>query len=186
MYRARFGLLPLLFALFSLATSAQIPQTQNKQKVDEIIARHLAAEGGAARLQAQNTVRITGYADGPGFRAEFMEAKKRPNRLRRELRMSDSALVEAYDGEKGWQLVPGKSGAEPVEGSELKSLQEDVDFDGPLVDYQGKGNKVELVGKEKFAGADAYNLRVTLASGAVRNYYLNAESFLGMGLTGRN
>jgi len=153
--------------------------------VDQIIAKHLEAQGGAAKLKAQNTMRITGYAESPGFRAEFTEAKKRPNRLRRELHIAGSALVEAYDGERGWQVMPGKSTAEPMEGAELKSLQEDVDFDGPLVDYHNKGNKIELAGKEKFAGTDVYNLRATLSTGAVRNYYINAANFLGVGMAGR-
>src|SRR5262249_33784463 len=74
---------------------------------------------------------------------------------------------------------------EPVEGPDLKSLQEDVDFDGPLVDYRNKGNKIELVGKEKFAGTDVYNLRATLSTGAVRNYYISAGNFLGVGMAGR-
>src|SRR5262249_60132132 len=118
-------------------------------------------------------------------RRELQEQKKRPNGLRRELRVSNSALVEAYDGKMGWQMMPGKSAAEPMQGPELQTLQEDIDFDGPLVDYRSKGNKVELVGKEKFAGVDVYNLRVTLSTGAVRNYYVNAGNFLGAGLAGK-
>src|SRR5262249_53883214 len=97
----------------------------------------------------------------------------------------NNALVEAYDGQVGWQMMPGKSVAEPIQGSDLKRLEEDVDFDGPLVDYRSKGNKIELAGKEKFAGMDVYTLRVTLSTGVVRNYYVNADNFLGAGLAGK-
>ena len=31
----------------------------------------------------------------------------------------------------------------------MKRIVEDADFDGPLVDYRQKGNKVELAGKEQ-------------------------------------
>ena len=183
MSRARAALISFAAAIFSLAAFAQ--KGTATLTADEIIARHLAAEGGAAKLKAQNTMRITGYAESPGFRAEFTESKKRPNRLRRELRVSNSAMVEAYDGEMGWQLMPGKSAAEPIQGSDLKRLQEDVDFDGPLVDYRSKGNNIEMVGKEKFAGIDVYTLRVTLSTGVVRNYYVNAGNYLGAGLAGK-
>jgi outer membrane lipoprotein-sorting protein len=182
MSRASAGLLFCLIASFSLAAPAQ----NDARTADEVIARHLEAEGGAAKLKAQNTMRIIGYAEAPGFRADFMEAKKRPNQMRRELRLPNNTLVEAYDGEKGWQVTPGKSGAQPVEGAELQSLQEDVDFDGPLMDYRSKGNKIELVGKEKFAGATAYRLRVTLSGGSVRNYYISANTFLGAGMSGKS
>src|SRR6266851_1575950 len=62
-------------------------------------------------------------------------------------------------------------------GDDLKGIQEEADTDGPLLDYKAKGNKVELVGKEKVNGKDAYHLKVTLATGTVRNIYLDAETF---------
>ncbi len=61
---------------------------------------------------------------------------------------------------------------------DLKNAQEQADFDGPLMDYKQKGNRVELVGKEKIEGAEAYHLKVTLKNGDVRNLYLNASTFL--------
>jgi hypothetical protein len=57
-------------------------------------------------------------------------------------------------------------------------MDEQADFDGPLVDYKAKGHTIELVGKEPVEGADAYKLKVTMKSGNVRYVYLDAESFL--------
>src|SRR5262249_43643703 len=91
-------------------------------------------------------------------------------------------MTQAYDGKNGWQIVPftGKNDAEAMAADDIKRLQEDADFDGPLVDYKQKGNLVELVGREKVDGADAYHLRITLKSGGVRNLYLDANTWLAI------
>lgn len=65
-----------------------------------------------------------------------------------------------------------------MDSLDVKVLQEKADIDGPLVDYKQKGNKVELVGKEKAEGRDAYNLKITLKNGEVQNFYLDAVTFL--------
>ena len=53
--------------------------------------------------------------------------------------------VNAYDGKTGWKIDPfeGKKDPESLGEEELKSIIEDSDFDGPLVNYAEKGNKVE-------------------------------------------
>jgi hypothetical protein len=88
--------------------------------------------------------------------------------------------VQAYDGKKAWMSMPfmGKKDPEAMPPEEAKSVAEQADFDGPLMDYKEKGNTVELVGKEQVEGADAYKLKVTLKSGDVRYYFLDAETFL--------
>jgi hypothetical protein len=46
------------------------------------------------------------------------------------------------------------------------------------VDYKSKGHQVELVGKEKVEGTDAYKIKVTRKTGKVEHLYLDAESYL--------
>jgi outer membrane lipoprotein-sorting protein len=72
-----------------------------------------------------------------------------------------------------------------MSADDLKNIQSEADVDGPLVDYKGKGNKVELVGKEKVGGADAYNLKITLKNGDIRNLYISAASFLPIKESGK-
>lgn len=174
-------------ALAFLIAVVGSPLVVSAQTADEIVAKHLAAQGGVDRMKDVSTIRVTGYVEGPVTRADFMEVKKRPEKLRREMHLPNGVTaIEAYDGRKGWKIDPGKTNVEPVEGDELKTLLEDVDFDGPLVDYKQKGHKIELIGKEKVDGVDAYNVRVTLKDGKVRNHYFSADSFLEVRETGTN
>lgn len=156
--------------LFSLSLSAQT--------VDEIIAKHIAAQGGMAKLKAVQSIRMTGEVDAGGTQAAFSQFYKRPMKMRLDISLQGLTLTQAYDGQKGWQIVPftGKKDPEPVSGDDLKQMQEQADLDGPLVDYKQKGITVELVGNGKTAGA--YHLKVTLKSGEVRELYVDAGTFL--------
>src|SRR5260221_10270011 len=143
------------------------------QTADEIVAKHIVAQGGVVRLRAIQSMRITGDVDLGGMQAGFIEVHKRPMKVRRDISIQGLTLTQAYDGQNGWQIVPftGKKDPELMPAEDLKQIQEQADLDGPLVDYKQKGNTVELIGKEKIEGATAYHLKVTLKNGNVRDLY---------------
>jgi hypothetical protein len=100
--------------------------------------------------------------------------------VRQELVLQGMTGVTAYDGKEGWKIEPwqGKKDVESLGEEEKKQIVEDSDFDGPLVNYKEKGNKVELVGKEPVEGTDAWKLKVTLASGDVQYYFMDTDYFV--------
>jgi outer membrane lipoprotein-sorting protein len=165
---------------FLLLTACVLPALACAQTVDEIIARNMAAKGGLASLKAVQTFRMTGdVAIGP-MQASFVEVHKRPGKMRRDITIQGMTLVQACNGESGWQIVPftGKKDPEPMAPDDLKQLQQDADMDGPLLEYKQKGYKVELAGKERVAGTDAYHLKITLKGGDMLDLYLDAVSYL--------
>jgi len=168
----RWKLSTFVVLLFSVALSAQT--------VDELIAKNIQAHGGLAKLKALQSIRVTGDVDIGGMQAGFTQVFKRPMKTRADISVQGMSMVQAYDGQTGWQIVPftGKKDPELMTADDLKRIQEEADFDGPLMDYKQKGNTVELIGKEKIEGTDAYHLKVTLRNGDVRNAYLDADSFL--------
>lgn len=149
------------------------------QTVDEVVAKHVAAAGGADKIKATKTVKMTGKAEMQSMEAPFTMLLKQPGMLRNEITIQGMVLVQAYDGKSGWAIVPftGKKDPEPVTADEAKELQDQSDL-WPLLDYQAKGNKVELLGKDKIEGTDAYKLKLTRANGDVDTIYLDADSYL--------
>jgi len=149
------------------------------QTVDEVVAKHVAAMGGADKIKAAKTIKMTGKAEMQSMEAPFTMMLKQPGMLRNEITIQGMVLVQAYDGKSGWAIVPftGKKDAEAVTADEAKELQDQADL-WPLLDYQAKGNKVELLGKDKIEGTDAYKLKLTRANGDVDTLYLDADSFL--------
>src|SRR3984885_3480169 len=150
------------------------------QTVDEIIAKNVQAHGGMEKLKAVQTLRMRGKFEAGSFRAGFMQENKRPDRVREEQIIQGLAAIQAYDGKVGWQVNPfgGRRDAEPLSHDDLKGLMIDADIDGPLVDYQGKGHKAELVGHDSVEGTDCFKVKLTLKNGDVRYYFLDADSFL--------
>jgi outer membrane lipoprotein-sorting protein len=151
------------------------------QTVDEIITKNVAAVGGLERIKGIKTVRMTGTMTmGPGIEAPIVMEVKRPNAMRLDITVQGMVVSQAYDGKKGWTLMPlaGSSVPQQMAADEVRMAEEQADLDGPLVDYKAKGSTIELQGKEKVEGADAYKLKVTLRTGDVRTIYIDAEHFL--------
>lgn len=151
------------------------------QTVDELIAKNVQARGGMDKIKSVQTLRSTGTMTmGPGMEAPGLMIQKRPDMARLEFTVQGLTAIQAYDGKDAWQIMPfmGKKDPEPMSADDKKDLEENADIDGPLVDYKSKGNKVELLGKDKLEGSDVYKLKVTLKNGDVITVYLDADSFL--------
>jgi outer membrane lipoprotein-sorting protein len=167
----------LLFVMGAVLVSASAPA----QTVDEIVARHEAARGGKKALAAVRTLRMTGHADaGPGRQAIVRREIARPGRIRTEFVFQGTTGVYVWDGTSGWRVSPldGSLVPEPMPPDAAALSAEQADFEGPLVDWKAKGNKVELVGTATLPGGPAHELKVTLKSGAVRRIWVDAKSGL--------
>lgn len=151
------------------------------QTADDIIAKNIQARGGMDKLKSVQSVKSTAtMAMGPGMEAPGLLIQKRPQLARLEFTVQGLTAVQAYDGNSAWQIMPfmGKKDPEAMSADETKEMEEMADIDGPLVDYKSKGHKVELLGKEKIEGTDAYKLKLTLKNGDVQTIYIDADSFL--------
>ena len=151
------------------------------QTVDEIIAKNTAAKGGAEKLKAVKTVRLTGKMTlAPGVEAPVVLELQRGGGMRMDITVQGMVLSQGYDGTKAWLLNPLQGSKVPQEMSaeDAQAAEEQADIDGPLIDYKAKGNKVELLGKEKVEGSDAHKVRVTMKNGTIRTFYIDAEHFL--------
>ncbi len=163
-------LLTLLFVLTAGAASAE--------DVDELIAKHIEARGGRAGLQAIQSLRIERTVAATFNDIDVVIYKKRPDLYRSEQKPEGgrSATVRGFS-DVAWETADGKTtlraGAGPVEQREA-----DADFDGMLIDYRDKGHDIVLEGRRRLGATDAWKLKVTLKSGAVRYVYLDAETLL--------
>jgi len=151
------------------------------QTADEIIAKYIKTVGGFSKIHATKTLIRTGkFIGGGGFEAGVRMENKRPSFVRQEFTIQGMTAINAYDGKTGWKIEPfsGKKDPESLGEEELRQIVEDADFDGPLVDYQKKGNVVKSLGTEPVEGTDALKLEVKLASGDIHYYYMDTDYFV--------
>jgi len=166
---------------FGIVVVAVLAPAVWAQTVDEIIAKNIQARGGMDKLKSVQSIKSTAtIAMGPGMEAPGVLIQKRGNMARLEFTIQGLTAVQAYDSKNAWQIMPfmGKKDAELMSADEAKEVEEMADLDGPLVDYKSKGHQVELLGKEKIEGTDAYKLKVSLKNGDVQTVYIDADSFL--------
>src|SRR5213079_929288 len=167
--------------LLRLAGLALLVTPLSAQTADDIIAKYVKTVGGMEKIQAVTTLRRTGkFTGGGGFEAAVLQENKRPTKVRQEFSLQGMTGINAYDGKTGWKIEPwqGKKDPEALSEEEMKQIVEDADFDEPLVNYQQKGNKVEFVGMDQVEGTEAFKLKVTLASGDVRYYFMDTDYYV--------
>ncbi|HEX8170835.1 MAG TPA: sialidase [Thermoanaerobaculia bacterium] len=168
-------------AFLAFAGALLFAASVSAQTADDIIARYIKTIGGMEHMNAVRTIRRTGkFHGGGGFEAVVVQENKRPAKVRQEFTLQGLTGVTAYDGSTGWKIEPwaGKKDPEALGEDEMKSIVEDADFEGPLVNYREKGNKVEYVGTDTVEGTDAYKLRVTKPNGDVYQFYIDAEYYV--------
>jgi len=175
--------------LATLALASLAPVAASAQTADELVAKNLAAKGGLEKIKAVQTMRVTGTMPViQGAEAPFVMEMKRPNQIRLDVNYQGMTTTQAFDGTVGWQVLPGSGRREPqvLPQEAVKQFASQADMDGPLVDYQSKGHKVEYVGREKVEGTDTYVLKVTLKSGEVNRIFLDAEQYLEIRSEGKS
>ena len=166
----------------AFVTPAGWAQNQKTPTVDELVAKNIEAKGGAAALQSLQSVRFTGKLLVNEGQIEFgyLQTKKRPGAVRTDATLQGMTAVQAYDGKEGWKISPfqGRKDPEKLSADDLKSLIEDAEIDGPLVDWKAKGSTVDYLGREDVDGTLAYKLKVVRKDGDVSFVYLDPDHFL--------
>jgi hypothetical protein len=152
--------------------------------LDELVARHIEARGGLAKLQAIQSLRMTGklvFAGG-GVELSYTELIKRPGLARAEFSAQGLTAVQAWDGREGWQISPfqGRTDPERQSRDDSKGLIDDADIDGPLVAAPAKGSTLEYLGSEDVDGTDAHKIKVTQRDGDTLTVFLDPDYFLAI------
>jgi hypothetical protein len=163
------------------ALALLLPVAATGQTVDEIVTLHVGARGGREALAAVRTLRMTGHATaGPGREAIVRREIARPGRIRTEFVFQGTTGVYVWDGSAGWRVSPldGSLEPEPLTAEAAALSAEQADFEGPLVDWKAKGNRIERVSGETLSGGAAHKLKVTLKSGVVRHIWVDATTGL--------
>ena len=149
----------------------------------ELAAKNVAARGGIDKLNAIQSLRMSGklLLNGGTIEVGYTMLVERPSSIRYEVQLQGLTRVQAYDGSQAWQINPfqGRKDPEKLSADDAKGLAEDAaDFAGSLVDYQAKGYKLDYLGTEDIDGTEAHKLRVTRPNGDVAYVYLDPDYFL--------
>ncbi len=173
----------MLIRLLMIAAMVVLPVQQARaESASELIAKNLAARGGAEKLAAISSIRFTGKLVFPGdFELTYRETRLRKNGAALlESSIQGLTLVQGYNGKIGWRINPfeGRRDAERMSQDDTRALADDATIDGPLLTAKTRGSTVSYLGREDYEGTNAYKLRVSDRSGAEYVYYLDPDTYL--------
>ncbi len=164
-----------LFLLVALQAATEL------KNVDEVLHKYTVARGGVEKLKAVQTERITGRMIlGPEIAAQVIIEYKRPLKMHMEMVVQGKMILRIYDGKSaGWVVNPFSATPEVqvMPEEELKTVSDEADFDGPLIDYKTKGHLAALEGLTELDGKRFYQISLMREFGGKRNYYIDASSF---------
>lgn len=173
------ALWPLAVCIFAVQAQAQM--------AEELVAKNLAARGGAEALAAIHTYVAKGELRFPGdFKLAFTETRERLDRVtdncavRIDASLEGLTLVQVYDGQSGWRVNPfeGRKDPERMGADEARALADEAVIDGQLLAASVKGSKIDYLGREDIDGTNTYKLRVSKTDGTVFTYYLDPDVYL--------
>jgi hypothetical protein len=148
--------------------------------VEKLLQWLLEARGGAERWNEVKTLRIDGTWTAFSENMPMTILRMRPNLFRFEHTVLGAPSVLAYDGSKAWMqgAMYGAPDGQPIEDSWKRNVIEEAPFACKLLDYAASRAKIELVGRRKVEGKDAYVLEVTLDGAPRETWFLDADTFL--------
>ena len=162
---------------------------QGQPSADELVAKNLAARGGAEALAALKSVKFTGKLIFPGdFELTYDETRAhepKGDATRVDAALQGLTLVQAYDGANGWRINPfqGRRDAEKMTEDEARSMADQALIDGVLLSAKKQGAKVAYLGREDFDGTLGYKLKVSQPDGDEFVYLLDPDTFLEIKMT---
>ncbi|MCA4897431.1 MAG: outer membrane lipoprotein-sorting protein [Bacteroidota bacterium] len=159
------------------------------QTADEIINKYFENTGGKAKWEALQGVKMTAK-----LKAQTMEFPMEVVQLK-DGRTHSFFMVQGmkfnqnvFDGKTLWSTNQQTMKAEKsdAESTENYKMNEAKDFPDAFLDYQKKGYKIELVGKETIEGTETFKIKLTrkptkVDGKEVENvsyYYFDAENYV--------
>ncbi|HKV09827.1 MAG TPA: PQQ-binding-like beta-propeller repeat protein, partial [Thermoanaerobaculia bacterium] len=161
------------------AEATSVAKTETAS-VDEIVAKYVAARGGAERWRAVQSMELAGTYRSFSEDRPFTLRRKRPGRYRFDTETMHAKVTVAHNGATPWWIFPpyGIQEATAVEGPDTVLIAREAEIEPVLLDYKAKGHKVELVGPGDINGQATVVLKVTLANGWVETWHLDPKTWL--------
>ena len=169
-------------ALIALATGRPLAAQDALPKAADLLAKSVAAMGGADAVKAIKSMHAKGTFEMPAqsISGTFELVQARPSFLRMTINIQGiGAADQGSDGKIAWSVDP-MSGPSLLTGKALADAKSEALFDGQLfgADYVKDATTLE---KSKFGDRLAYKIKLVTTFGSERTLYLDAESYLVIG-----
>jgi outer membrane lipoprotein-sorting protein len=166
-----------VFAIVAIIVIALAGVAQ-AQSLNDVLEKHFKAVG-QEKLDDIQSFYIKAKVSQMGMELPMEMRIKKPDMFITNIDIQGQKMVQAYDGQKGWMIVPMMS-PDPQElaGSQLDQAKEQANLDGELHNYEKKGSTAELAGKVNVDGKEMYRIKLTDKAGNLKDYFIDANTYL--------
>lgn len=162
----------LILSFLALATM------MNAQTVEEVLDMHYKAVGGKERFDSIKSFHLVGKSKlGVNEPGDFQFIYVRPNQIKVKTIIDTFKIIQAVNGDKGWQIIPTSGIKDPVA---LQPMEVDQILGqkalvlGPFYGYKEKGATISYDGVVKKNGGVYKKLTiVTRENGPKSTIFLN-------------
>jgi outer membrane lipoprotein-sorting protein len=155
------------------------------QTADEIVAKHIAAIGGADKLKSIESSEFTNKIAMGGMEITVTLKTVKDKASRQDVNVMGNDMTTAFDGTSAWAIRPQMMGGtgepealpEEVAKASKSQVSSALGLAGALAVASMKGAKFEVVAKEKVDGAEAFKIKGTNAEGKATTYFVSASNF---------
>ncbi|MBI1341584.1 MAG: hypothetical protein GC171_01485 [Terrimonas sp.] len=152
------------------------------QTADEIISKHIEAIGGADAWSKINSIKQEGSLQVQGTDVDIVLTIMKGKGTRQDITLSSAGMTgyRIITPTEGWSYMPfnGQMAPEAITPDELAQDQDDMDPEGPFINYKAKGHKIEYLGKEDVEGTEAYKLKAEMKGGKVETFFIDPSSYM--------
>jgi len=165
------------------ALSLAAPATNAAEPaLEQAIAKHVEARGGAERWKAIESLEIRGSMTHLSQTGPFTLWLGRNDKYLLESAQHGQTITVGYDGATAWRGNVGDSGAaQRIAGVDRAMIVRDADFPTPFFDSKAKGYELKLLGQRDLDGAPALAIEVKRPDSYAETWYLDPLTFLDIG-----
>jgi len=150
--------------------------------VDTVIARHIAARGGADAIAAiHNLVFEKGLYSEAGYTGEFAGDASmilaRPYYKLVGYPGRSKEVMEGYNG-AAWEWYADPGIVLWTTGAASQASRHFAGVEGPFVDYKAKGSTAEYLGEETIGDRPTYRVRLTMMDGYATDNFFDQKSYM--------
>ena len=142
------------------------------------MARHIAAIGGQANLNAIQSLQVVSILDDHGTLHPMFGDRRRPNLLRvRMMHGGELVFTEAYDGAGSWEGAPGKENCTPDSAATAATRHAAEQFDDPLI-TAARRDSLRFAGITVVGGRRAYALEMRDRAGTITTFFVDSATYM--------
>ncbi len=173
----------LILATAALVAPLSAQTATAAPTVDQLIAKHVEALGGQAKLDAMKSFRMVANIPGPGGMDIGLVVERRfPDCQRTQVEVMGKSMISVCNAQGGASLnqLMGQTEPQAMSAEELKTTRDSIHGGGALLQAKSQGSAIESLGLVDLpGGAKAYKLKVAPKNGEeVSLLFLDSSSYL--------